>query len=61
MENISPYQVHENSDESLPKPARFYKGRPVYSSDQLKQMILPYPSEESWLKEIDSELGSSKK
>jgi antitoxin (DNA-binding transcriptional repressor) of toxin-antitoxin stability system len=39
----------------LPKPARQHNGRPVYSADQMKEMDCPYPSEESWLKEIEGE------
>jgi len=35
-----------------PAPAKYYKGRPVYTEEQLLQMDNPLPNESEWVAEI---------
>jgi hypothetical protein len=36
----------------VPEPAYYFKGRPVYTEEQLASMDSEYPDETSWVEEI---------
>ena len=44
-----------------PAPAKYYKGRPVYTKEQLAQMDNTLPDESEWVAEIEKRAARDRK
>jgi hypothetical protein len=47
--------AHGLAKAERPEPARYYKGRPVYTQEQLAQMDNTLPDESEWVAEIEEQ------
>ena len=42
----------QNLARNMPEPAKWFKGRPVYTKAQLREMDNPLPDESEWVAEL---------
>jgi hypothetical protein len=45
--------AHSLATNDRPEPARYFKGRPVYTKEQLAKMDNTLPDESAWVAEIE--------
>lgn len=53
--------AHGLTKAERPAPARYYKGRPVYTKEQLAQMDNTLPDESEWVAEIEERAARDQK
>ena len=48
-------EIIDAEPSDLPKPKRWFKGRPVYDEEDMKKMKPHLPPETDWMKELNAE------
>ena len=52
--------AHGLAKDGRPEPARYFKGRPVYTKEQLAQMPRTLPDESEWAAELRKKAAEKK-